>query len=46
MIRHAEHQPFRLPPSRMERSRFWTGAVAMAVLVAGVYALLITPPLP
>lgn len=46
MIRQAEHEPFRLPPSRLERSRFWVGAVTMAVLVAGVYALLITPPMP
>lgn len=46
MIRQADRDPYRLPPSRMERSRFWAGAVAAAVLFAGVYALLITTPMP
>ncbi|WP_216072637.1 hypothetical protein, partial [Acinetobacter baumannii] len=36
----------RMPPSRMERSRFWAFAIVAAALAAGLFTLLTAPPMP
>ncbi|MBN8942824.1 MAG: hypothetical protein J0H01_25200 [Rhizobiales bacterium] len=45
---HSHFRPgtSRMPPSRMERSRFWAFAIVAAALTAGLFTLLTAPPMP
>ncbi|WP_170182065.1 hypothetical protein [Phreatobacter stygius] len=46
MTWHTQLGVNRLPPSRMERSRFWMVAVVAAAVAAGLFTLLTAAPTP